>query len=89
MLTLLTKVSDFLFLAHRLGRLSVVQGSIDEMQAEHIKLQGGRTIASDVLVKCLGYHARDLSQIYGFEYRHTVFLNGKPNVAFQCDPGME
>ena len=59
-----------MFLAHKLGRLSVVIGKPQHMTEAGVVLESGETLACGAFIKCTGYHQRDLRDKYpDFRFR--------------------
>jgi len=79
--------SDFVFAAHRAGRLTIKKGEVAHLETSGVVLKGGQRYNCGVFVKCVGWELPELRQIYpAFQNRNWIFLDGHRNMSFMCDP---
>jgi cation diffusion facilitator CzcD-associated flavoprotein CzcO len=75
--------SDVYFLAQALGKLTVVEDEIETVSARSVVTRGGREVAADVLVKCLGSDTDRSGQatMFGAGSRvEGLWVDGDPNL---------
>lgn len=71
-------VSDIWFIAHHLGKLKTVTGSISGMYDGGVVVDGGQRIEADIVVKCMGFHrnASAIPELCGYtETYNTNYLD--------------
>ncbi|MFD4354067.1 SDR family NAD(P)-dependent oxidoreductase [Nocardia sp. NPDC058518] len=75
--------SDLYFLAQKLGKVTVIEDEVATVSTDSITTTGGRKVAADVLVKCLGSHTDQdvLLNIFGAGSRmEGLWVNGDANL---------
>lgn len=79
--------SDIFFIAHRAGRLTLLNTVVTHVKSKSVVLKDGSELPCDVFMKCLGWLEPPLRKVMPeFTSRRFVFLNGQASCAFVSDP---
>ncbi len=79
----LTPISDFYFLALRLGKLRIVVDEVLEFQKSSILTKQGHDLPCSVVIKCLGFVPdTSMDEILKLKTLNGFWVNGCPDVAF-------
>jgi len=82
-------ISDFIFLAHKLGKVEFKKASIDHVYSNGLVIDDGTKIETDIILKCVGFEGQmeAFKQVYPpFTAVNWIWVNQKTNFVFDQDP---
>jgi cation diffusion facilitator CzcD-associated flavoprotein CzcO len=82
-------ISDFIFLAHKVGKVEFKKGSIGHIDSNGIVTKDGSRIDADIILKCVGFDGQmdSVRKIYPpFQAVHWIWVNQKTNFVLDQDP---
>ena len=82
-------ISDFVFLAHKVGKLEFKKGSVKTIDGNKIIIDDNSEIEADIILKCFGFEGQivKFKEIYPpFESVSWTWVNGKHNFVLDQDP---
>ncbi len=82
-------ISDFIFLAHKVGKAEFKKGSIDFIDSNSVITSDGSQVEADIILKCVGFEGQMdvFKQVYPpFEAVNWIWVNKKTNFVLDQDP---